>query len=47
VVTLDVYVCNLGRDNAEGAAQLLQALIDAFAPQIAHTQRIVRGGAAE
>jgi S-adenosylmethionine decarboxylase len=47
VVTLDVYVCNLGRDNADSAAQLLQALIDAFAPQIAHTQRIARGGAAE
>jgi S-adenosylmethionine decarboxylase proenzyme len=46
-VTLDVYVCNIARDNAESAAQLLQTLIDAFAPQIAHTQRIARGGAAE
>ncbi len=46
-VTLDVYVCNLGRDNAENASALLQALIDAFAPQIAHTQRIARGATEE
>jgi S-adenosylmethionine decarboxylase proenzyme len=46
-VTLDVYVCNLGRDNAGRANELLHALIAAFAPQIAHTQRVARGGDAE
>ena len=39
--TLDVYVCNRGRDNSGRAEALLAALIAAFAPATAerHAQR--------
>jgi len=42
-VTLDVYVCNLGCDNAQRAEALLAALRDAFAPREARVQRLERG----
>lgn len=31
--TLDVYVCNLGADNSARAHALMDALVDAFAPE--------------
>ena len=36
-VTIDVYVCNFGRDNSTAAHRLMDALVAAFAP--AHVQR--------
>jgi len=43
-VTLDVYVCNLGADNAARAEALLDMLTQAFAPREAAVQRLERGG---
>lgn len=44
-VTLDVYVCNLGRDNSARAEALLQRLIEAFAPRLpVQRQALWRGG---
>lgn len=42
-VTLDVYVCNLGRDNSDKARALLQCLRKAFAPRQVDVQEIQRG----
>jgi S-adenosylmethionine decarboxylase proenzyme len=42
-VTLDVYVCNFGRDNSERAERLLAALVDAFAPGSRQINRLLRG----
>ena len=42
-VTLDVYVCNLGADNSHRAHALLDALIDAFAPQRIERHTLERG----
>lgn len=42
-VTLDVYVCNLGSDNSQRAHALLDALIDAFAPQRIERHALERG----
>ena len=42
-VTLDVFVCNLGRDNAGAAQLLLQTLEDLFLPAQANRQRVIRG----
>jgi len=43
VVTLDVYVCNLGCDNTARAEALLAALEKVFAPARAAHQRLWRG----
>jgi S-adenosylmethionine decarboxylase len=45
-VTLDVYVCNLGTDNSHRAHAVLDALIDAFAPQRIERHAMQRGGSA-
>jgi S-adenosylmethionine decarboxylase len=42
-VTLDVYVCNLGTDNAARAHALLEALVAAFAPTQVQRQSLQRG----
>jgi S-adenosylmethionine decarboxylase proenzyme len=42
-VTLDVYVCNFSGDNRGAAQALLQALLDAFAPEQCERQRLERG----
>lgn len=42
-VTLDVYVCNLSRDNSSRAQTLLDSLIEAFAPSGHSLNRIERG----
>jgi S-adenosylmethionine decarboxylase len=42
VVTLDVFVCNLGRDNAAAAQQLLDELVAAFKPAQQHLQHCLR-----
>jgi S-adenosylmethionine decarboxylase len=42
-VTLDVYVCNLGRDNRAKAEALMRLLIAAFAPQRCSRQQLERG----
>ena len=42
-VTLDVYVCNFGDDNSQRAAQLLDALVAAFAPQRVQQHALHRG----
>ena len=42
-VTLDVYVCNFGEDNSQRAAQLLDALVAAFAPQRVQRHALHRG----
>jgi len=42
-VTLDVYVCNFGEDNSQRAAQLLDALVAAFAPQRVQQHALHRG----
>ena len=41
--TLDVYVCNLGRDNSAKAQTLLERLVAAFAPAQVERQSIERG----
>jgi S-adenosylmethionine decarboxylase len=46
-VTLDAYVCNFSADNSAAAAQLVDQLIAAFAPQTVQRQRWLRGAAAE
>lgn len=42
-VTLDVYACNLGRDNSARAQALMDALVAAFAPASAQRQALRRG----
>lgn len=42
-VTLDVYACNLGRDNSAAAQQLINALVVAFAPLQVQRQQLWRG----
>jgi S-adenosylmethionine decarboxylase len=42
-VTLDVYVCNLGADNTARAHSVLDALLQAFAPEHAQRQALNRG----
>lgn len=42
-VTLDVYVCNFTADNSEKADRLMHALIVAFAPGRAQSNRLHRG----
>ncbi len=42
-VTLDVYACNLGRDNSARVEQLMAQLIDAFAPTGVQRQLLHRG----
>lgn len=44
-VTLDVYVCNFSTDNSPKAERLLADLSNAFAPQSAQTERLLRGAA--
>ena len=44
--TLDVYVCNFGRDNSARAESLLAALIDLFAPAAVERHALQRGAAA-
>lgn len=44
-VTLDVYVCNYGRDNSERARRLAIALERAFEPARASRQQLWRGEA--
>jgi len=46
-VTLDAYVCNFSADNSAAAAQLVDQLIAAFAPQTVQRQRWLRGDEAE
>jgi len=43
MVTLDAYVCNLGRDNASAAHTLVEALVKAFSPASADRQQWSRG----
>ncbi|WP_310383730.1 adenosylmethionine decarboxylase [Roseateles sp.] len=43
-VTLDVYVCNMGRDNSAKAKALMSCLISAFAPTRVEQQALQRGG---
>jgi len=43
--TLDVYVCNLGRDNSARAKVLLERLVAAFAPARVERHAIERGRA--
>lgn len=42
-VTLDIYVCNFGRDNTSRAEALLAALLARFAPATQRIQRLQRG----
>ncbi|NDY93854.1 adenosylmethionine decarboxylase [Ideonella livida] len=42
-VTLDVYVCNLGRDNGPQAQALLARLLQAFGPSAVRQQQLRRG----
>jgi len=42
-VTLDVYVCNLGRDNSPAAQALIDALLLAFEPERVEQHRVHRG----
>lgn len=42
-VTLDVYVCNYGRDNSRRAQSLLDFLVDAFEPSDTERRAIERG----
>lgn len=43
-VTLDVYVCNLGRDNRDKAQQLMAHVIAAFGATEVKCQTLLRGG---
>jgi S-adenosylmethionine decarboxylase len=45
-VTLDVYVCNVGRDNSAAAEALMAALVAAFGAQHCVRQRLARGDVA-
>jgi S-adenosylmethionine decarboxylase proenzyme len=42
-VTLDVYVCNFGTDNAERAEQVVRTLVEAFSPARPAIRRVRRG----
>ena len=42
-VTLDVYVCNFSEDNSSKAETLLRSIIEAFQPERASTNRLLRG----
>lgn len=42
-VTLDVFVCNLRRDNTDRAERLMACLIDAFRPRKRCENRLIRG----
>jgi S-adenosylmethionine decarboxylase len=42
-VTLDVYVCNVGRDNSAKAELLMTHLVRAFAPQHVAMNHLQRG----
>jgi S-adenosylmethionine decarboxylase proenzyme len=42
-VTLDVYVCSFSRDNASAARELFLRLVEAFAPERAHSSELQRG----
>ena len=42
-VTLGVYVCNFGGDHSAKARQLMQALIDRFAPEWTEQRSLDRG----
>lgn len=44
-VTLDVYVCNFGGDHSRRAEQLMQALVDRFAPEWTERRSLDRGTA--
>ena len=46
-VTLDVYVCNLGRDNSARAEALMASLQACFEAAQVQTQRLWRGDAGE
>jgi S-adenosylmethionine decarboxylase len=43
VVTLDVYVCNVSGDNSAAASQVVDALVDAFAPGQVQRRYWLRG----
>ena len=45
-VTLDVYVCNLGRDNGDRARELLGRLRGAFRPAAVESHQLLRGALA-
>ena len=45
-VTIDVYVCNLGRDNTERALALMARLRTAFRPASVESHQLRRGGLA-
>jgi S-adenosylmethionine decarboxylase proenzyme len=42
-VTLDAYVCNVSGDNTAAAQQLIEQLIEAFAPQRMQRKQLQRG----
>jgi S-adenosylmethionine decarboxylase len=42
-VTIDVYVCNYGEDNRVKARQLMNDLVEAFAPERLARKEILRG----
>ncbi len=42
-VTLDAYVCNLGRDNTDRARSLMAKLVQAFAPEHMTQNELQRG----
>lgn len=44
-VTLDVYVCNFMDDNSAKAERLMHGLLEAFKPQKAQCERLLRGDA--
>lgn len=43
LVTLDVFVCNVGVDNSERAHALMDALVQGFEPGSVHRQSVRRG----
>jgi S-adenosylmethionine decarboxylase len=43
-VTLDVYVCNVGRDNSDRARLLRDLLLEAFNPAVVERRQLRRGG---
>lgn len=45
LVTLDVFVCNVGVDNSDRAHALMDALIRGFEPASVHRQAVRRGTA--
>jgi len=44
-VTLDVYVCDVTRDNSQAAQALFERVMNAFAPRRADTSTVHRGAA--